>query len=777
MRSFRRPLTMLAMCLVAAFVSRAQGQGLIVDRRHHVPIARSFEVREVTIDAQVRDQLAEVQITQTFHNPNSFELESEYLFPLPDGGAVQNFVFLVDGKELPGRLLPKAEARRIYEEIVRSKRDPALLEYMGQGLIRTSVFPIPPQSSRTVTMRYTLLCERDRDVVEFTYPLSSQKYTAKPIARLGVTVRLDSKEPIKSIYVPGSEVEISRDGDHRATIRLSQRDIIPTVDFRLLYTLSEGAVGASVLSMKSSTGDDGYFLVLASPEVKQETRELPSKTVIFVLDRSGSMTGRKIEQARNALKFVLDNLREGDTFNILTYDDRVETFKPELQSCTSERRAEARRFVENIQPGGSTNIDEALRAALAMVTDPDRPSYILFLTDGLPTAGQTDEAAIAENARRANKHRARLFAFGVGEDVNARLLDRLSGGNSGTSEYVRPNEDIEATVSRFFRKLTSPVLANISLRFEGRDLNRTYPRDIPDLFEGGQIVWVGRYREGGETTLHLEGKIGGETRRFSFPATLARTGEGSSYQFVETLWAARRVGFLIDQIDLHGQNRELVDELVELSKKHGILTPYTSFLADERVNLHASAENARRASEELVKLSELGGASGVSQRAAKGRFLAADGSGLSAGVSQQEYALALRQPPAAGGGRGLGGQTVENRGLGGFGAAGQMMTAYVASPAVNAAPVVAQDSFGRIAVVENVRRVGSKTFFRKGEAWIDSALTDEQEQAARRIEQFSDAYFELARKQSAELNQYLTFEEPVVVLLDGVAYSIVRPAK
>ena len=259
-----------------------------------------------------------------------------------------------------------------------------------------------------------------------------------------------------------------------------------------------------------------------------------------------------------------------------------------------------------------------------MIQDSSRPSYVLFLTDGLPTAGETRELSIAENCRSANARRSRIFSFGVGYDVNARLLDRLSGGNSGTSEYVKPDEDIESHVAAFYSKMTRPALSDIRIELSGVDVNRTYPREIPDLFEGGQIVWAGRYRQSGRTTIRVTGNVAGEQRTLEFPAELAGASGGSSYDFVERLWAVRRLGDLIDQLDMHGQNRELVDELVSLSTKYGILTPYTSFLADERVTLHASLANAATATESLVELQDVTGRSGVAQRRFKQRLMQAD---------------------------------------------------------------------------------------------------------------------------------------------------------
>ncbi len=620
-----RWLGFLAALVVSChWVAPARPQGIIIDRRPTVPFRHSYEIREVSIDGRVRDQVAEVQVSQTFHNPGSTQLEAEFLFPLPEEGAIQNFVLMVDGRELPGRLLPKDEARRIYEEVVRSKRDPALLEYMGRGLYRTSVFPIPPGADRKVTMRFTQLCKRERNLVEFAYPLSTQKFTSKPIQRLMVNVSIQSKEAIKSIYCPSDDARIERFGERDVRVSMERHEVVPSRDFRLVYTLAEGAFSANVLSIKPSESEDGYFLLLASPEVKPpDARPLP-KTVIFVIDRSGSMAGKKIEQARKALKSVLNNLREADLFNIVAYDDRVESFRPELQRYDTRVREEAERFVDNIREGGSTNIDSALKSALAMIQDSSRPSYVLFLTDGLPTAGETRELSIAENCRSANSRRSRVFCFGVGFDVNARLLDRLSGGNSGTSEYVKPDEDIESHVAGFYSKMTRPALSDVKISLAGVDVNRSYPRDIPDLFEGGQIVWAGRYRQSGRTTIRVTGKVAGEQRSLEFPAELAGAYGGSSYDFVERLWAVRRLGDLIDQIDMHGQNRELIDELVSLSTKYGILTPYTSFLADERVTLHATLANAATATEALVDLQEVTGRSGVAQREFKQKLMQAD---------------------------------------------------------------------------------------------------------------------------------------------------------
>jgi Ca-activated chloride channel family protein len=791
-------LRVLALVALAGLgASHTRAQIIIVDRRPEIRVARSFEVKEVVLDARVRDQVAEVQVRQTFHNPGSTEIESEFLFPIPDDAAVQDVVLLADGKELTGRLLDKDEARKVYEEIVRRKRDPALLEYMGRGLFKTSVFPIPPGADRTVTLRYTQLLRRDGDVMEISYPFGTQKFTAKPIERLEFTARIESKEAIKGLYSPSSSLDIERKGDHEATVRLLQRDVIPTADFRLLVTLQPGDVGATVLSYRPESSEDGYFLLLASPKVQVEgDAKPPAKTVVFVLDRSGSMAGKKIEQARASLRFVLENLRDDDLFNIVVYDDRVETYKPELQRYSKEARDAALAYVDNIRPGGSTNISDALKEGLSLIGNSDRPSYLLFLTDGLPTAGDRSELGIAEVAKKANTHEARVFAFGVGYDVNARLLDRLSGQNRGTTEFVKPDEDIEAHVGRFFSRLTSPVLARLAIRFDGTDVNRTYPRDLPDLFEGGQIAWVGRYREGGPAHVELSGKVGKENVEHRFDVDLEKDSHSSRYEFVARLWAVRRIGDILDQIDLNGTNRELTDELVDLSKKYGILTPYTSFLADETVTLSAVPELRREAEVRFREFGQTAGAAGVGQRLAKGGYMQADRAdtfaaapaavsapldaagqmrGASGGQAQMMGGRSLRESLA------LPAQAPRANSTGGL-AAG-MSSAPAPSPTVSMTGpgqlALAKDLEGRDVAVANVRTVAGRTFYRRNGVWVESTLKPEDESKARRVEQFSADYFDLAGKQKrADDNQLLAFTEPVIVrLADGQVYRIDPPAE
>lgn len=776
-------LVALALMLFAG-PALAQGVLVIVNHPHPVPLPRpiiihppsprpqpeqlTYKINEIGVQTRISDQVARVQVSQTFQNTCSRQMEVSFCFPLPHDGAVDQLTFMVDGKEIEGKLMPAKDARKIYEEHIRKNQDPALLEWMGSGMFKTSVFPVPPGAERKVTLRYSQLLRKDHQLTDFLYPLATAKFTSQPVEKVNIEVSIDAKEEIKSVYSPTHLVAIQRPSKTSAIVKYEGKNEIPQSDFRLFFDTHKGELSTSVLSYKPKEDEDGYFLMLASPEIKSKEEERPKKTVIFVVDRSGSMSGKKIEQAKGALRFVLNNLREGDTFNIVSYDSNIETFKPELQRFDDETRKAALGFVEGQYAGGSTNIDGALKTALAMIKDDSRPNFILFLTDGLPTAGETNEAQIVKNVGDANKLNARIINLGVGYDVNSRLLDRLSNNNSGRSEYVRPNEDIEAHVSRVYARISAPAMSKVAVKFDmegvkaedGNVFNRRYPEKVNDIFEGEQLVLVGRYKKPGTARVTVTGKIGKQDKKFDFPAELVKHSGDQSYAFVEKLWAMRRIGEIIDELDLKGKNNELIDELVALSTKHGILTPYTSFLADETAkpgDLADVRRNREQADRYLMRLAEAEGKSGVAQRAEKQYFKEANQAAAPAADATQLEAAS----EAAQAGRGAyGGGIAAPSGIGN----------------VNKFRNIDTDEE---VVTSGVQQVGNEAVFRRGKTLIAANAKDidvEKDDAKiKNVERFSDEYFKLVAANSESENAILAVQQPgeeLVIKLRGQAYRI-----
>jgi Ca-activated chloride channel family protein len=725
--------------------------------RPPVPPPIQYKISELDIQARLIDQVAQVQVSQSFVNTGSRPLEAAFVFPLPYDGAVEQMTLLVDGKEYPARLLKAEDARRMYEDIVRRNRDPALLEWLGTGLFKTSVFPVPPGAKRTVTLRYSQLCRRSAGLVDFLFPLSTAKYTSEPVDRVGFRLSIESPAEIKNVYSPTHPVEIRRPDPQHAVITLTQRSQIPSSDFRLLYDVGQGQLSARVLSYRPRADEDGYFLLLASPEIKAAKEEPARKTVVFVVDRSGSMSGKKLEQARAGAKFILDTLRTNDRFNIIAYDNQVESFRPEPQRCGPETRQAALGFIDGLFSGGSTDINAALATALGQLRDSKQPSYVIFLTDGLPTAGVTNEMQIAANARAANKVRARLFVFGVGYDVNSRLLEKMAREGFGYTQYVRPEEDIESSIGKLASRIESPVMTDVRLEFAldesgqaGPVATRLYPKGPLDLFAGEQLAVVGRYHRSGAARVVVRGTVAGHEQKLEFPAELVAQSNDEGRAFVEKLWAVRRVGEILEEIDLSGKNQELLEELVGLSTRHGILTPYTSFLADEAAHLHDVTGNVRRTGERLKALNQVSGYGGVAQRAMRGDMKRA----------QFAPAEPMALAPAA----------LATSTLSGAGAMSAGAPLAAAKPADSSLFGKAERESQQ--AQQTMRFVANRAFYRRDGRWVDATVTKAQETQVQRVKQFSTEYFELARRHGRELTQYLVFDEPVLVGLGGQAYLV-----
>jgi Ca-activated chloride channel family protein len=531
-------------------------------------------IRYHRVEVTIEDQVAVTRVEQEFVNDYDWEAEGTYVFPLPEGAAVSEFVMWVDGTRVEGKILDADEARSIYESIVRERRDPALLEYVGRGAVQARIFPIPPGGSRKIDLEYTEVLPVEDGLVRYVYPLNTEKFSAQPLEEVSVHVEIRSQDEIHAVYSPTHQdrAYIERKGDYRAVVGYEEYDVLPDQDFDLVYTVSHEDVGVNLLTYKES-GEDGFFLLLAAPTVEVD-RVIP-RDVILVLDVSGSMDGEKIDQAKDALAYVLDHLNREDRFNVIAFSTGLQKYARRLQPVTEAD--EAIEWVEDLQAIGGTDINRALLEALDQ-TDDERPTVLIFLTDGLPTEGVTEIDQILSNVEASAPSNVRLFPFGVGDDVNTLLLDTMAQQQRGATSYVRPYERIDEEVSAFYAKISTPVLADIALDFDDVRVEDVYPYPLPDLFAGTQLVLVGRYRGSGASKITLTGEVDGKTQRFFYEDSFRSSGGDN---FIPRLWATRKIGYLLAQIRLHGERSEWVDAIVDLSVQYGIITPYTSFLIDE----------------------------------------------------------------------------------------------------------------------------------------------------------------------------------------------------
>ncbi len=563
-----------------------------------------LEIRYHHVTVSIEDQIAITHVDQVFYNPNDWDVEGDYVFPVPENAAVSDFVLWMDGKPVEGEILDADQARQTYEEIVATLRDPALLEYADMGAMRARVFPIPPLGERRIELEYAQALTSDNGLVRYIYPLGTEKFSMIPLESVSISVDVAASQPIRAIYSPSHPISISRESEFHVVAGYEERDVLPDQDFALYYSIGE-AEAFHLMTYRNPTDlqdPEGFFLLLLAPAIQESIRIVP-KDVMIVLDRSGSMEGEKYEQAQEAIRYILNKLNSQDRFNLVAFSTGVDLFANNLQD--SSQKDEAISWLNQLSAEGSTDINRALLEASSMLGS-ERPSYLIFLTDGLPTVGEVNSENIIANLKGVTPENLSLFTFGVGYDVDTFLLDSLSQAHHGSSTYVVPGEPLDEILSDFYNKISAPVLTNLNLDFGAQITSDIYPHPLPDLFIGSQIAVVGRYRQGGITDVVLSGSVDGRSQQFVYPDQIfadSSTDSDGATKSLPSLWATRKIGYLLQQVRLNGPEPEIVDEIVKLSIRYGIVTPYTSYLVTEPLPL-GTEEQERIAAEELNKFND-----------------------------------------------------------------------------------------------------------------------------------------------------------------------------
>ncbi|HEX9251045.1 MAG TPA: VIT domain-containing protein [Ignavibacteriaceae bacterium] len=551
---------------------------IVIPRPNPLPNPFPLEVIYHKVDVKIDGQTAVTKIDQSFYNPSQYQLEGFYIFPIPKGAVVNNFTIIINGEETKAELLDADKARKIYEDIVRQMRDPALLEYSEQNIFKLRIFPIEPRSEKKISISYSQVLESDNNLFEYIYPLNTEKFSARPLKNVSVKIDLKSDEKIKNIYCPTHEIDIVDKSDNHSIISYEAENVKPDKDFKLYFSKNFSSVGLSLLTYKSGK-NDGYFLLSASPSIEIDKSNIEKKDITFILDVSGSMSGEKLDQAKKALLYCINNLNSGDQFNIIRFSTEAYSLFNSLKSADKQNINEAKRFIDELQAIGGTNIEEAFNLAFNNYKASSRPHFIIFLTDGKPTIGEMNDEKLIKRVLNMNKNNSRIFTFGIGNEINTHLLDKLTDATKAWRTYVSADEDIEIKVSNFYDKIQSPVLSDLKLDFDNVEVYQTYPKDLPDLFKGSNILVFGRYKGKANTKITLSGKLNGKQKGFTLQGNF--TSDDDKYNFIPPLWASRRIGYLLDLIRLNGESKELVDEVTSLAREHGIITPYTSYLIME----------------------------------------------------------------------------------------------------------------------------------------------------------------------------------------------------
>ncbi|MEA4908807.1 MAG: VIT domain-containing protein [Anaerolineaceae bacterium] len=671
------------------------------------PISQ-LEIRYHHVSVEIEDQVAVTHVDQVFYNPNDWQVEGTYIFPLPQDAAVSDFTLWIDNEPVKGTVLDAGQARQIYEEIVQDLRDPALLEYVGRGAVQANIFPIPAGEERRIELEYSQVLEAENGLVRYVYPLNTEKFSAQPLQEARIDVQIRSTAAIRAVYSPTHAIDLVHQGETRAEAHYQESDVLPDSDFALYYSLGESQA-AHLFSYRDPDDPqdpDGYFLLLLAPQLSSD-RQVSGKDLLLVLDRSGSMEGEKFSQAQSALDYILGHLNPDDRFYLSAFSSGVDVFSEGLSPAG--QADQARQWVDQRWAEGSTDINRVLLEAAA-VADPQRPTYLIFLTDGLPTEGVVDSGLILDQFQQSAPDNLRLFAFGVGYDVDTFLLDSLTQDHHGLSTYVRPGDALDESLSSFYARVSTPLMTDLELDFGVAAVYDVYPQILPDLFAGSQIVVTGRYRRGGPVDLTLGGKSNGETQTILFRDLALATDSreaADERSAIPRLWATRKIGHLLNKIRLDGPDAETVQQIVAISIRFGIVTPYTSYLVTEADPLGA-ANQERMAQEAYQELEAMPAQPAYGQEAVE---KAADQGAL--------------------------------------------------SQADTAASVPEGDEQG-------VRIAGGHTFLLQDGVWTDT-LYDPDHMQAIRVQFLSREYFDLAASRP-DVAAAMSLGVEVIVVVDGQAY-------
>jgi len=710
-------------------------------RSHSMGGSRAIRITGVEVGVVILEQAATTTMDIEIQNSSGSMQQAELLVPVPEGAVVKKLSFQGNASEPQVQVLQKDEARRTYDSIVRRIKDPALLEFAGLNLIRTSVFPVGAGAAQKVRLTYEHILEAQGNRLDYVLPRTESVDYRVPWV---ISVKVKSRRPINTIYSPSHEIERVRRNENIISARLAPGASTEPGPFRLSCLVSGDSVSATFYSYPDPSSGGGYFLLLAGTPAKindSQKGTIIKREVTLVLDRSGSMGGEKMDQAREAALQVIEGIEDGEAFRIIVYSDSVEVFSSKALIKSPETMEAAKKYLKSIRPVGGTNISDALIEALGPEPPDDMLPIVLFLTDGIPTLGVTSEREIGKIAERVNMHNRRVFTFGVGTDVNAPLLDNIAEKSRAMSTYVLPGEDVEVKVGGVFKRLYGPVLASPELRvIDGKGEEQAgrvqdlLPNKLPDIFEDDQLVILGRYVGGGPLRFEISGDHLGKRRSFRFDLDLDNATTRNS--FVPRLWASRRIGTLVEQIRQSGNSagnyatatadprtRELVSEVVRLSKEFGILTEYTSFLATEGTDLSEHDKVLAQATQNF------------SDRAIRTR------SG-SAAVNQS-FNL-------------------------GFMAEQKVM---------NTRNLYIDSNLQRVTIT-NVQQVNDLSFFNRGGQWVDSRVIDDRAgmSGARTVEFGTDEFREIIEKLSGENRQgVLMLRGDVLLEVDGERVLIKAP--
>ena len=557
---------LLVICLLSAAPAFAQG---VLLERGIDGASPNLKALSERVRIRIDRQYAQTVLEQEFENVGDQRLEGRYVLRTA-GATVEGFAYWNGEQKIVGEVFEKQSARNLYDNVVGKRRDPGLLEQTGEGSFAFNIFPIEPRERKRVEIRFGQRLPRTGRRLEYRLTLAG--------GESDVVAEIADDHPLSRIDSQSHALEVERSDARHARIRaFAKASGVRDLVLELEVNADPWQPTAIV---HRDPGQDPYLVLQMAAPARVEAGEISPKDVTLVIDRSGSMSGAPMDQACAAAELVVRRLRPGDRVNVIAFDHAADALFPKPRQVEGARDP-ALRFIRRIRAGGGTNLGLALETALRAQHPGPEPHIVLFFTDG-----QSDSES-ALRVAGTDPGDARVFTLGLGSGVEKPLLSRLAGIKHGRFTYIESPEAIEQRVGRLFDQIESPALIGLSVEARGAPLTRTYPRSLPDLSAGDDLLVAGRVlgAPGARLDLVVHGTLGG--RQVAYPVSVVLP-ESASHPWVARTWAKSRVDDVLEEMALtRSPPPELQTEVIELGLAYGLVTPYTSFLAVPESELDA----------------------------------------------------------------------------------------------------------------------------------------------------------------------------------------------
>ncbi|GAB4282667.1 MAG: hypothetical protein Kow0029_28360 [Candidatus Rifleibacteriota bacterium] len=562
------------LCLVLIFVyAQIADAGYLICSKGDLPLISQ------KIKVTIKNQVAVTRLEQIFFNPHDLTIQPNIRFPIHEKAAVQGFSLTdSNGQTYEGTIEETNKATKTFNEAKEEGMMPALAVQKQPGVFETSIGAIGPNSRATVTIEYSEILDYKAGTISYSLPFDISSWQKKELEQVSIQIIVEDQKEIVSLNSGSHSIYAEKINSRKWQANFERNNFLPTGNFNLNYEVKADKMAVNFLSTRPDSEKDGYFVLMLSPQEVVDQTDIADRDIVFVMDTSGSMSGEKIEQTKNAFEFFINKLNEKDRFAIVDFSDVVRTWKPELMPVSDVNRVQALQYIKELKAHGGTNIHGSLLQALKYFSgDQRRTNAIIFLTDGEASTGITSTAQITADFKRANTQNVRTFTLGVGQGVNKQLLGQIALQNRGDAVYLNARANLDVELKEFYQTISTPLLVDLKLEFGDMKVSEIFPKELPNIYKGTQLVVTGRYQKGGEAKIKLLGKLNSELKEFPITASFAEFNNENS--FVARYWARSKADELLKEIKTFGEKPELKNEVVRLSKEYQFTTPYTSFIA------------------------------------------------------------------------------------------------------------------------------------------------------------------------------------------------------